>query len=62
MNTTLVRLQPLQDDDKRVLLDKFNNIEVVYLKFMHDGATCHTADATMDILHGRFMGMVITQI
>ena len=29
--------------------------------FYKDGATCHIADATMGILHGRFQGMVISR-
>lgn len=29
--------------------------------FQQDGATCHTANATMDILHERFEGMVISR-
>lgn len=28
---------------------------------LQDGTTCHTADATMDILHERFEGMVISR-
>ena len=29
--------------------------------FQQDGATCHTPHATMDILHERFEGMVISR-
>jgi len=29
--------------------------------FQQDGATCHTPHATMDILHKRFEGMVISR-
>lgn len=40
---------------------KLNDMEVDDMWFQQDGATCHTADATMDILHERFEGMVISR-
>ncbi|EFN77040.1 hypothetical protein EAI_10270, partial [Harpegnathos saltator] len=33
---------------------KLNDMDVDNMWFQQDGATCHTADATMDILHERF--------
>ncbi|EFN75581.1 hypothetical protein EAI_08637, partial [Harpegnathos saltator] len=39
---------------------KLNDMDVD-MWFQQDGATCHTADATVDILHERFEGMVISR-
>lgn len=40
---------------------KLNDMDVDDMWFQQDGATCHTADATMDILHERFESMVISR-
>ena len=51
----------LQNDANRFFWPKLNDMEVDDMWFQQDGATCHTADATMDILHERFEGMVISR-
>ena len=40
---------------------KLNDMDVDDMWFHQDGATCHTADATMVILHERFQGMIISR-
>ena len=40
---------------------KLNDMDVEGMWLTQDGATCHTADATMDILHEGFQGMVISR-
>jgi len=38
-----------------------DDMDIDNMWFQQDGATCHTPDATMDILHERFEGMVISR-
>lgn len=38
-----------------------NDMDVDDMWIQQDGATCHTADATMDVLHERFEGRVISR-
>ena len=40
---------------------KLNDMDVNDMWFQQDDVTCHTADATMHILDGRFEGMVISR-
>ena len=40
---------------------KLDDIHLDDMWFQQDGATSHTADATMDLLHERFEGMVISR-
>lgn len=40
---------------------RLNNMNMNDMWFQQDGATCHTADATMNILRERFEGMVISR-
>lgn len=43
------------------LWPKLNDMDVADMWFQQDGATCHTAHATMEILHERFEGTVISR-
>lgn len=40
---------------------KLNDMDVDDMWFQHDGATCHTVDVTIDVLHEQFKGMVISR-
>ena len=43
------------------LWPKIDDMDTDNMWFQQDGATCHTPHATMDILHKRFEGMVISR-
>jgi len=43
------------------LWPKMDDMDTDNIWFQQDGATCHTPHATMDILHERFEGMVISR-
>jgi len=43
------------------ILPKMDNMDTDNMRFQQDGATCYTSHATIDILHERFKGMVISR-
>jgi len=43
------------------LWPKMNDMDTDNMWFQQDGATCHIPHATMNILHERFEGMVISR-
>lgn len=57
---------PVNGECYRTMITDFfwptlNDMDVDDMWFQRDGATCHTADATMNILHERFEGIVISR-
>ena len=40
---------------------ELDDLDINNMWFRQDGATCHTAHATLDILHERLEGMVISR-
>ncbi|XP_012057463.1 PREDICTED: uncharacterized protein LOC105620583 [Atta cephalotes] len=46
---------------KQLLVPKMDDMDTDNMWFQQDSATCHTPHATVDILHERFEGMIISR-
>ena len=59
----IVEANTVNLEHQRMMITVFfwPTLNVDNMWFQQDGATCHTADATMHILHERFEGMVISR-